>query len=378
MAPPLSKPEKFYFVLRLACFTPLLVLVAVLRTTFIALTHGLPLQVYVICALLNVVMRNLKVREIQYLCRSTRDTYTKWICRKRVKAGGVDRPDDRLSHDVEALADGKSSLLWVGDRRNARKVILFFHGGGYIAPMLPGHLEWCWRAYVTAGIEMRTEVAVAALEYTLYPDAKYPAQLCQASTALSHLLASGFQPQNIIIGGDSAGGGLASQLLCHLVQPYPEAAPILLTKPLAGVFLVSPWLTRYTVDQSFAENSSIDMLSAATVNRFTTDLFEYTGMDKEHPCLAFPLDLEFPCFDRFNTVTTQMFVTAGYYEVFREQCIRFVNEVRLLNPKMSVRFDIQDQMAHDFILLEGLAESNGECMQEMKEWMKGLLAEDIQ
>ncbi|KAH7113560.1 Alpha/Beta hydrolase protein [Dactylonectria macrodidyma] len=377
MALPLSKTERLGLALRLVCLTPLLVLIGVLRSTFTALVHGLPFPVYLICAFLNLMMRNLEAREIQYLCQPTMKTYKNWISRKRVQERSVDPLASRLSYDVESLDDGQSSLLWVGDRRKAQKIVLFFHGGGYIAPLLLGHLEWCWRAFVMTGIEMHTEVAVAVLDYTLSPEARYPVQLCQAASALSHLLASGFQPQDIIIGGDSAGGGLAAQLLCHLAQPYPKAVPIQLTKPLAATFLVSPWLTRCTTDRSFAENSTIDMLSAVLVDKFATDLFEYDNVTERDPCLEFPLDLATP-FGEFDAVTKQMFVTAGKYEVFREQCVVFVDRVRCLNPKMELRFDIQEKMAHDFILLEGLAGQTGECVQEMKGWMEGLLAESLE
>ncbi|KAF7552170.1 hypothetical protein G7Z17_g4495 [Cylindrodendrum hubeiense] len=286
----------------------------------------------------------------------------------------------RLSIDIEPLEEGNSSLLWVGDRHRAKKVVLLFHGGGFITPLLPGHLEICWRACVGAGIEMGTEVAVAVLEYTLYPSATYPTQLRQAASGLSHLISSGFLPQDIIICGDSAGGNLAAQLLCHIVRPHPDAVPIQLATPLAASFFISPWLSKYTNDRSYAENGSIDMVSAASVGNTVKQLCGYPDMEVEKNELAsraFPLDMEVPCYEGLSSATSQIHVTVGYNEVFRDQCTLYVRQVRQFNPGMKVQLDIQEKLAHDFILLEGLEERTGECMEAMKAWMKPLLIDKV-
>ncbi|KAH7000207.1 Alpha/Beta hydrolase protein [Ilyonectria destructans] len=380
MTPPFSNTEKFLLVVRQVCFVLWFIPIALLRSAIFAWARGLPLRLYLICGVLNVVLGVLRPREIQYLCKPTQEAYKEWIRRKILEEETTDGFHSRLSLDIEPLEEGNSSLLWVGDRRRAKKVVLLFHGGGYITPLLPGHLEICWRACVSAGIEMGTEVAVAVLEFTLYPSATYPVQLRQAAGALSHLLSSGFRPQDIIIGGDSAGGNLTGQLLCHLVRPHPEAVPIQLTTPLAASFFISPWLSKYTNDRSYAENGSIDMVSATSVRNTVEDLCGYPDMLSEKNELAsrsFPLDMEVPCFEGLDSATSQMYVTVGYNEVFREQCISYVRQVRHFNPGMKVQFDIQEKLAHDFLLVEGLEERSGECMEAMKVWMKSLLIEEV-
>lgn len=283
----------------------------------------------------------------------------------------------RLRCDIQPLDEGHSSILWVGDRNRAKKVVLFFHGGGYIAPLLNAYMEFLCRAYITAGIEAGTEVAVAILEYSLSPGAQYPTQLCQASSALAHLLSSGISPGNIIIGGDSAGGNLTAQLLCHMAWPHPEAVPIELAEPLAGVFLISPWLSTRTTDRSFAENGSID-LSASFVRIITAELL---GPDWEEEASdrfshAFPLDTKHPWMDKLATMTNKMYLSVGYQEVFRDQCVEFVDKVREANPSMELQFDVQEKMAHDFIILEAHEKRNRDCIEAMKKWVKSMLVED--
>ncbi|KAF4340747.1 triacylglycerol lipase 2 [Fusarium beomiforme] len=302
------------------------------------------------------------------------DTYTRWIQRRgdEAKKFGHQEHVAKLKYDREVLEDGKSSLLWIGNRQQAKKVVLFFHGGGYAAPITAGHLEWCWRAYVVAGIEMGIDVAVAVLEYTLTPEARYPVQLRQAASGLKSLLHKGISPRDIIIGGDSAGGQLTAQLLCHLLQPEPTIPEIVLSEPLAGAFLVSPWVARSTDDASFRENSAIDMLSTPIMESFTRELL---GPDAQPTSSAFPLDRDKSCLVGMASILNELYVTVGAHEVFRDQVISFKEKVQLLNPDLELRFQCHQNCAHDFIILEGQQQQDGECTRCMKQWIVSLLAE---
>ncbi|RSL47818.1 hypothetical protein CEP54_013230 [Fusarium duplospermum] len=302
---------------------------------------------------------------------STKEAYKSWIEESTTKAKKFENTEaiERLSYDLEPLEDGHSSLLWIGNRRKAKKTILFFHGGGYIAALLSGHLEWCWRAYVAAGVEMNTEVAVAVLQYTLCPEARYPVQLRQAASALMHLLSKGVRPRDIIIGGDSAGGNLTAQLLTHLLEPHPTVPKVVLSEPLLGAFLVSPWLSRQTNHASFTENSWIDMLSGPTVDKCSRELLGPTRTDDNHDksaMLAFPLDGDKRHLGGMESSLRELYVTVGSHEVFRDQVAEFVHEVQQSNPGLHVRFTMHSRQAHDFILLEAQQERDGECILEMK------------
>lgn len=94
-------------------------------------------------------------------------------------------------------------------------IVMFFHGGGYIAPILPTHFDWCWHTYVLCGVERGIEVAVAILQHTLAPKGRFPAQLCETASALRQLLDAGINTSDIVIGGDSAGGNLVMPVQAH-------------------------------------------------------------------------------------------------------------------------------------------------------------------
>ncbi|KAF9878790.1 hypothetical protein CkaCkLH20_03690 [Colletotrichum karsti] len=376
MSKPFSRNDQLRLAFRF-CRAPVQILAYVLRGITLASVRRLPLRPYILCAVAKTLQDVFDAHDIQYLCNPTKQVYETWIKEKLflAKDGGHQGVNERLKCDIEPLTDGHSSILWLGDRTTAKKIVLFFHGGGYTTPLLNGYMEWMWRAHIMAGIDAEIDVAVAILEYSLSPGAQYPTQLCQAAAALEHLLRCGISPENIIIGGDSAGGNLTGQLLCHIVQPHPEAIPVKLAKPLAGVFLVSPWLTKRTNHTSFAENGSIDMLSASLVNLVLQDLLglDWAKQAKDSFSHAFPLDMSEPWIESLNTITKNMYLSVGYHEVFRDQCVSFVEEVRERNPNLELYFDLQEQMAHDFILLEGEDKRDGECIKAMKKWMKGVL-----
>lgn len=336
---------------------------------------GHPIKPYIMIGALRVVMHTMVPRQIQYCSRSTNGAYRSWIksrAKKAVKAGQSEA-HARLQTDVEPLnVKGNSNLLWIGDRQRAKKVVLFFHGGGYYAPIQKGHLEWCWRAYVAPGLEPGgTETAVAVLEYTLTPTGRFPAQLQQAAAGLSQVLGAGFPPGDVIIGGDSAGGNLTAQVLCHLVRPIPGVPEVKISGPLGGAFLVSPWLTGRVDDASFVENDGADMINTDIAVKARDELL---GQDASGvSTVAFPLDAEDSYYKALATVVRDLFVTVGENEVFRDQVVAFVEKVRRLSQGLDVRFDLQAKMAHDFILLEGEAGRDGECILAMQGWVKDVI-----
>ncbi|KAK2668190.1 Alpha/beta hydrolase fold-3 [Fusarium oxysporum f. sp. vasinfectum] len=337
MTLPFSKWEKLKLALRLSYAAPL-ALTYIIRSILITRHRGLPSRLFLVCAVIKVAL-GFSPRQIQYLSLSTREAYKKWIQQrsKEAKKFGHQQNVTRLVYDREVLKDGKSSLLWMGDREHAKKVVLFFHGGGYAAPITTGHLEWCWRAYVLAGIERVLK-----------------SQWLFLTSGLAHLLHKGISPQNIIIGGDSAGGQLTAQLLCHLLQPQPIIPEIVLSNPLAGAFLVSPWVAQSTDDASFRENSAIDMLPIPGIAAFTKELL---GPDAKPAISAFPLDRDKPSLVGMASVLSQMYVTVGAHEVFRDQVIAFKDRVQLLNPDLKLRFQCYENCAHDFIILRNKMEN---------------------
>ncbi|WP_165370566.1 alpha/beta hydrolase [Hymenobacter persicinus] len=109
----------------------------------------------------------------------------------------------------------------------AGRVLLYLHGGGYVLGSLNTHRS------LVGTLAQRCNLHALAVDYRKAPDYPFPAALDDARLAYRWLLEQGYQPHNIIVAGDSAGGGLALALLIALRD---EKLPL----PAAAVCL-SPW-----------------------------------------------------------------------------------------------------------------------------------------
>lgn len=116
---------------------------------------------------------------------------------------------------------------WVQGDNPGPAVILYLHGGAYIAGSPRTHRP------LTAELARRCGARVLALDYRQAPQHEFPAWMDDAVNAYSHLLDDGIRPGHIVIAGDSAGGNLVLVTLLRLRElglPLP-----------AGAVCLSPW-----------------------------------------------------------------------------------------------------------------------------------------
>ncbi|GAB2947469.1 alpha/beta hydrolase [Hymenobacter coalescens] len=104
---------------------------------------------------------------------------------------------------------------------DAQRVLLYLHGGAYVMGSLNTH-----RGFIGA-LAQRCGLRALSADYRKAPEHPFPAALEDAVTAWQWLLTQGYRPEDIVVAGDSAGGGLALALLLYLRdagQPLPAAA----------------------------------------------------------------------------------------------------------------------------------------------------------
>jgi monoterpene epsilon-lactone hydrolase len=118
--------------------------------------------------------------------------------------------------------DGRLEAEWLRPRAaHPTRVMLYLHGGGYVLGSLNTHRS------LVGSLAQRCSLNVLTINYRKAPDHPFPAALDDARRAYRWLLRQGHQPQDIVVAGDSAGGGLALALLLDLRdagQPLPAAA----------------------------------------------------------------------------------------------------------------------------------------------------------
>ena len=109
------------------------------------------------------------------------------------------------------------------DVPDARPLLLYLHGGGFVLGTLEGADEVC------RAIAAKSDWAVISLEYRLAPENPYPAALEDCLDAFMWIQQSamdlGIDPEAIAVGGDSAGGNLAAAL-CLQLRDLGLARPV--------------------------------------------------------------------------------------------------------------------------------------------------------
>jgi epsilon-lactone hydrolase len=106
------------------------------------------------------------------------------------------------------------------------QVLLYFHGGAYIAGS-----PWTHRGLM-GRLVRATGARIEAPDYPLAPEHPAPAAFDAAVRAFDTLLAEGVSARHIVLAGDSAGGGLAAALADALAARGTR---------IGGLVLLSPW-----------------------------------------------------------------------------------------------------------------------------------------
>ncbi|KAJ4986825.1 hypothetical protein SVAN01_07630 [Stagonosporopsis vannaccii] len=301
-------------------------------------------------------MTHMSPLHLQAMFPSTLETYKTWISRTGSAKGFQER--------VQSTDAGKTNILWLETAQNFEKVILFFHGGGYVIPLSYGHIEWMahLQEYMAS---QGVRVGIAIVEYVLAPAHPYPAQLSQAVDAFQTLIAAGFQIHNIVIGGDSAGG--------HLTLPEHQpkhdhtttnSAVSEARRPtrLPAAFVVSPLCSLDVTRLSYKARNSVDMLSSTIVQNCGRHHLDGSSAHVERQSglgWSMPLDMGkedvAAWWNGLDMVVANVLVTVGQEEVFRDHCIEFAEVLKDIGGKgtgFKATLLLRQDEAHDAPLFD--------------------------
>ena len=139
----------------------------------------------------------------------------------------------------------KFAAAWVIPKDERRQgVILYLHGGGYAC----GDLEYA-KGYGST-LAVRCGIRVFSPAYRLAPESPFPAALEDALESYQYLLKKGYDPRQIALCGESAGGGLIYALCLKLKE---ENLPL-----PGGLIAMSPWTDLTSSGESYETNRDVD------------------------------------------------------------------------------------------------------------------------
>jgi acetyl esterase/lipase len=262
------------------------------------------------------------------------ETYRKKLDSSVVLFGRLPSGPRRL-----AVVDAPSGIRgeWIvprDDDAQAGPVILYLHGGGYVAgsPRM-------YRS-VTGALSARCKARVFVLDYRLAPEHPFPAGVHDAVVAYRWLLEREIDPKRIVIAGDSAGGGLAVSSLLAL-RDAGIAAP-------AGAVLIGPWLDLKTTGDSMKTNAASDKVVVVYPgeSRLARAYVGDAGRLDDPAASGLYADVQgFP----------PLLIQASHIEVLRDDAVRFDEKARAAGVDSTLH--LFDGVPHVWHLFAGLPET---------------------
>ena len=138
---------------------------------------------------------------------------------RKVMGGGSPMPAPRGAHATSGTVGGIAGEWMSAAGVPTVATLLYLHGGGYFA-CTPQTYRAITASFALAGFK------TFAPDYRLAPEHPFPAGLEDAVAAYRGLLET-HSPQQLVVAGDSAGGGLSMALMLSLRErgiPMPAAA----------------------------------------------------------------------------------------------------------------------------------------------------------
>ena len=230
--------------------------------------------------------------------------------------------------------------------KSLRYVVLQLHGGGYY-----GKLHNTYRAVAAYYHEITDGFDVLSADYRVAPDHPYPAALEDATDAYKWLLEQGYQPEHIIVSGDSAGGGLALAL-CMYLRDHRISLP-------AGVITMSAWTDLTGSGESYQENYDKDPIFGGSRHTLVYKKGYYLNHDPATPYIS-PV---YGVFNRFPPLLMQV----GELEMLLDDTLSVAAKAKAAGVK--VKEHTYPGMFHVFQLGLGTYPESKEAWEEIRHFI---------
>lgn len=224
-------------------------------------------------------------------------------------------------------------------------VILYLHGGGYIA----GNLAYS-KGFGSV-LASRCGIKVFCCAYRLAPEHVFPAALDDCMEAYGYLLSNGYDPSSIIICGESAGGGLCYSL-CQKLREKGRTLP-------AGIIAISPWTDLTHSGDSYEKNKKADVSMTKDRLEYFANCYAYgaesdgknlypkTPVDREEDIRIKSDPKMSPLFDSMEKMPPSLIFVGGD-EIMLDDSVRL--HEKLLSVGAESELVIADDMWHGYVL----------------------------
>jgi monoterpene epsilon-lactone hydrolase len=242
-------------------------------------------------------------------------------------------------------ANGVAAEWVVAAGVTAERVLLHFPGGAYHLGS-PARLRG-----LLALVSAAAQVRVFSVGYRLAPENPFPAAVEDGLAAYRWLIASGTPARQVVISGDSSGGGLALAVLVALRDAGD---------PLPGTAVVmSPWTDLDLKGESLRSRADVDVLLTPEGAREAADWY-LAGQDARHPYAS-------PLYADLHGLPP-MLIQAGDAEILRDDATRFAAAAQAAG--VDVTLEIWPEMPHVWHAFAGLLPEADQAVERIGRWLR--------
>lgn len=229
-------------------------------------------------------------------------------------------------YTLTVIRERECRMEWLEcEQKNEKLVLLQLHGGGYI-----GGMRNAYRSFAGLYSELGRGMSVLTVDYRVAPEHPYPAALEDAIFGYNWLLKKGWQGAEIVVAGDSAGGGLAMALCMYLRNQNRELP--------AGIIAMSPWTDFTQSGSSYKDNYHRDPLFGNTRDSLIYNKDYVQDNDTTNPYIS-------PLYGNF-TGFPPMLIQVGGYEMLLSDSELVAEKAKRAGVK--VRLSVYKGMFHVF------------------------------
>lgn len=248
------------------------------------------------------------------------------------------QPPDDLRIEERRLEH--CSLFWfsVPESRQDR-VILFFHGGGYMLGSTRSCSEFLGR------VARACRAVVVSVDYRLAPEFPFPAAVEDGVAAYQHLNSQCGSSTQIAFAGESAGGGLA---LATAIASRAKGF-----RAMKSIVCFSPWVDLEIRGSTSQPGVADDPTVSVEVLQLMQSQY---APDDPADQLASPLNADL-------SGMPPLFLAAGTREILYDDAARLANAAKTAG--VSVQFEAGEGLAHIWPLIAPNAPESDSILQKM-------------
>jgi len=288
-------------------------------------------------------MSELVVRSTRNLFEEGSQHNISWL-RKQVNKVPYNPIFSKVSISTREIAGVPCMLLSPKEGASSEHVVVYLHGGGYIAGSPLSHKS------ILAELAMHTKGLVIAPDYRLSPEHRFPVPQ-EDCLKVAKLALKTYEDKTITLAGDSAGGALAIAT-ARALSNEPS-------KQVDKLVLLSPWVEPTAQGGSFKTNAKQDYL----IGHFLVESFSALVDEKDF----YDESVNFVNADLSNLPST--LIQFGGSELFVDQIANFATRAGEAGIDLTVKE--YPAQCHVFQLFSAISKDAKDAMAEIGDFIKG-------